>query len=51
MTITLRDLLSVDNPERYKVHLACRNEEAIRPLDLYVTSRQNSHGWNQWRRK
>jgi hypothetical protein len=49
MAIMLRDLLTIDNPDQYKLHLACQNEESIRPLDEYVTSRQNWHNWNRWR--
>jgi hypothetical protein len=49
MNLLLTDLLTVDHPNQYKLHLACENEEHIRPLDRYVSGREHWVGWNQWR--
>jgi len=49
MTIMLKDILSIEHPEHYKLHLAGRNEDWVNPLDEYVAARQNWHGWNEWR--
>ncbi len=49
MTIMLRDVLAIEHPDQYKLHLACRNEEGTRPLDRYVIGRDEWVGWNKWR--
>lgn len=47
--IKLTDILPITNPAEYKLHLACANEDGIRPLDEYVVDRTNWIGWNEWR--
>lgn len=47
--ITLQDIFRIDNPAGYKLHLACRNEEWVNPLDVYVANPNDWHGWNAWR--
>jgi hypothetical protein len=48
--IMLGDIIKLDNPAAYKLHLACRNEDGIEPLDEYVTDHAKWVGWNEWRR-
>lgn len=47
--IQLSDIIQIDEPRRYKLHLACRNKEWINPLDLYVSDPNEWLGWNEWR--
>jgi len=47
--IKIKDILKIDNPAQYKLHLACRNEDWVSPLDEYVTDYKNWLGWNEWR--
>ncbi|HXN18474.1 MAG TPA: hypothetical protein VN875_09105 [Candidatus Binatus sp.] len=47
--IMLNDLLRIENPAQFKLHLACRNEEGLNPLDEYVASRSKWIGWNEWK--
>lgn len=47
--ISLQDIIRIDDPSRYKLHLACRNTEGVNPLDEYVADYENWLGWNQWR--
>jgi hypothetical protein len=49
MPIMVNDLLNITEPSRYKLHLACRNEDKVNPLDQYVSGRQHWIGWNEWR--
>ncbi|MDU9047723.1 MAG: GIY-YIG nuclease family protein [Candidatus Electrothrix sp. Rat3] len=47
--IKLKDVIRIDDPAQYKLHLACRNEDWVSPLDEYVTDDKNWLGWNEWR--
>ncbi len=49
MSIALNDLLKIEDPKQYKLHLACREPGGASPLDEYVTDRADWIGWNQWR--
>jgi hypothetical protein len=49
MPIHLNDLLRIDAPEQYKMHLACRNPEGENPLDAFVAHPDHWVGWNEWR--
>ena len=49
--IKLRDIIMVDDPSSYKLHLACRNTDGVSPLDEYVSDPQNWVGWNTWKEK
>jgi hypothetical protein len=49
--IKLKDILKIKDPSQYKLHLACRNEDWVSPLDEYVVDYQNWLGWNEWRGK
>lgn len=51
MRIMITDLLKIEDPSLYKLHLACRNEDWVNPLDEYVAGPQNWIGWNEWRGK
>lgn len=46
--IPLSSLLSIPDPNKYKVHLACWNGQD-QPLDVFVRDRDEWDGWNQWR--
>lgn len=46
--IKLAELLGLPNPQEYKLHLACRSEDA-HPLDVYVADREEWVAWNCWR--
>ena len=47
--IQLSDIIRIDEPNRYKLHLACRNRDWINPLDLFVSDPDEWLGWNRWR--
>jgi len=47
--IKIKDILKIDDPTQYKLHLACRNEDWVSPLDEYVADYKNWLGWNEWR--
>ncbi|MCI0509229.1 MULTISPECIES: GIY-YIG nuclease family protein [Chromohalobacter] len=49
MEIALNDLLRIADPSKFKLHLACRNEEYQEPLDAYVADPREWIGWNEWR--
>jgi hypothetical protein len=46
--IKLAELFGLPNPQEYKLHLACRSEDA-HPLDVYVADREEWVAWNCWR--
>ncbi|MEM2111509.1 MAG: GIY-YIG nuclease family protein [Candidatus Bathyarchaeia archaeon] len=48
MTIKLNDIIRINKPEKYKLHLACWNGEC-HPLDEFVADRANWLTWNEWR--
>jgi len=47
--IKLKDIIRADDPTQHKLHLACRNEDWVSPLDEYVADYKNWLGWNEWR--
>ena len=49
--IKASDIVRIDDPHKYKLHLACRNTEWVHPLDEYVANNNNWLGWNEWRGK
>ena len=49
LKIKVQDIIPVDDPIQYKLHLACRNKEGISPLDEYVADPERWVGWNEWR--
>lgn len=48
MTIQLSKILEIEQPDEYKVHLACWNGED-QPLDVFVRDKSEWDGWNSWR--
>lgn len=46
--ILLPQILPIENPNQYKLHLACNNQED-EPLDVFVRDRREWDGWNAWR--
>ena len=48
MTIKLTNILTFDNPENYKVHLANWNGKH-QPLNVFVSSLDEWKTWNEWR--
>jgi len=49
MSIKLAKILPLENLNDYKVHLACRNEDNLNPLDVFVRSKDEWKSWNTWR--
>ena len=47
--ISLQDVIRINDPTQYKLHLACRNEDWVQPLDVFVADREEWVGWNKWR--
>lgn len=47
--IKLTDIIPVPDPSKFKLHLACRNEDGIQPLDEYAADSSSWKGWNEWR--
>lgn len=48
--ILLNDIVNIDTPKHYKVHLANWNKE-YQPLDVFVQDKEQWKGWNSWRGK
>lgn len=48
MTIKLSEVLTLDKPDQFKIHLASWNGKK-HPLDVFVSSKLEWHGWNSWR--
>jgi len=46
--IALTDILKIDNPKLYKLHLACWDGKE-EPLDVFVRSRNEWVEWNEWK--
>ena len=49
--INFLDIIPIAEAKKYKLHLACRNQEGKSPLDAYVSNPKDWLGWNQWRGK
>lgn len=49
MTIRLKDIIAIENPSNYKLHLACTSPDGHHPLIEYVKDRSNWRWWNEWR--
>ena len=47
--IKLRDLIPIEHPDQYKLHLSCLSEDGLHPLDEYIVDRKNWIRWNEWR--
>lgn len=48
MPIKLSDIIEIESPRDYKIHLATWNG-INQPLDIFVTDRERWHGWNSYR--
>ena len=46
--ITMQEIIKIDNPEQYKLHLACSNGQ-VHPLDVFVADHNEWLGWNKWK--
>ncbi len=46
--MNLRKLITIENPEHFKVHLATWNGE-VNPLDVFIRDREEWKDWNSWR--
>lgn len=46
--ILLTDIIKIENPKKYKLHLACWNQHE-RPLDVFVRDYKDWVGWNEWK--
>lgn len=49
LSIKLSDLFTIAEPNQYKLHLACANQDGTHPLNEYVADKANWVGWNEWR--
>lgn len=49
LKIEVQDIISIDDPTQYKLHLACRNRDGVSPLDEYVADPKRWVGWNESR--
>ena len=49
MDISVLDLLKIESPADYKLHLGGLNEDGEHPLDLYLQDESTWKGWNEWR--
>lgn len=47
--IMLADLVPLENPEDYKLHLSSTSVEGVHPLDDYIADRDYWIGWNEWK--
>ena len=47
--IPLEQLIRIEEPHRYKLHAARKNDVGNEPLDIFVGSRSEWLGWNRWR--
>ena len=47
--ILANEIFKLEDLTRYKLHLACADEDGNSPLDAYVADRQNWIGWNEWK--
>lgn len=48
MSIKLSEILNIENPKEYKVHLANWNGDC-HPLDVFVSDKDSWKAWNSWR--
>jgi len=48
MDLFLPDVLPIERPDQFKLHLACWNGDE-QPLETFVRSRAEWDGWNRWR--
>ena len=48
MSIVLSDVINIDDPTKFKLHLACWNQE-VQPLEVFVRDRAEWNDWNRWR--
>jgi hypothetical protein len=46
--IKLRQIIPIENPHDYKLHLACWNRYE-HPLDVFVRDKEEWKGWNEWK--
>jgi len=48
MNLYLPQFCPITDPEKYKLHLACRSED-VEPLDLFVHDPKRWEKWNEWK--
>lgn len=46
--IKISDIMTITDQAKYKLHLACRNEDGIEPLNEFVNDYNKWVGWNEW---
>jgi hypothetical protein len=47
--IKVSDIMQLEEHEKYKLHLACINNDGVRPLDVYLENENDWIYWNKWR--
>ncbi len=48
MDIRLAQIYPIEQPSRYKLHVACW-DGSNQPLDVFVRNREGWNNWNRWR--
>jgi hypothetical protein len=51
MSISIKELLKLENASDYKLHLACTNHEGTVPLNLFAQNYEEWLNWNRFRGK
>jgi|YelNatPaOPRAMG01_1025707.scaffolds.fasta_scaffold38281_2 hypothetical protein len=47
--IKLTDVIKIDEPSKFKLHLGSRNEDGEHPLDYFAENPKNWRDWNEWK--
>ncbi len=47
--MTLQEFLGIEDVNQYKLHAARKNLKGTEPLDVFVRSKKEWHGWNSYR--
>ena len=47
--ITLKQIMPIENPTLYKIHVAKKSDDGTEPLDEYISDWNNWLGWNTYR--
>lgn len=46
--ILAKDICTITNLKKYKLHLPYQDNNGVSPLDEYVTNTENWIGWDEW---
>jgi hypothetical protein len=45
----MQDIIQIESPRNYKLHLACEDTDGTKPLDVFVRSPEEWLAWNEYR--